>query len=128
MSTPAYSIPGSVAPSGAEAPATASAPADSGARTVADVLAQSQVEAVIDELDSDLVGLAPVKARIRDIAEGIPGAELHDTIENLCTGIANWLRAGTPRHPEAAEEIARRYHPKVIAQCHLDIYREVLVR
>jgi probable Rubsico expression protein CbbX len=38
------------------------------ARTVADVLAQSQVEAVMDELDTDLVGLAPVKARIRDIA------------------------------------------------------------
>jgi len=37
-------------------------------RTVADVLAQSQVEAVMDELDRDLVGLAPVKARIRDIA------------------------------------------------------------
>jgi len=38
------------------------------ARTVADVLAQSQVEAVMDELDKDLVGLAPVKQRIRDVA------------------------------------------------------------
>ena len=37
-------------------------------RTVADVLAQSQVEAVMDELDRDLIGLAPVKTRIRDIA------------------------------------------------------------
>jgi hypothetical protein len=37
-------------------------------RTVAEVLAQSQVEAVMDELDRDLVGLAPVKQRIRDIA------------------------------------------------------------
>ena len=36
--------------------------------TVADILAQSQVEAVMDELDADLIGLAPVKARIRDIA------------------------------------------------------------
>jgi probable Rubsico expression protein CbbX len=32
------------------------------------VLAESQVEAVMDELDRDLVGLAPVKQRIRDIA------------------------------------------------------------
>jgi probable Rubsico expression protein CbbX len=32
------------------------------------VLAQSQAGAVMDELDRDLVGLAPVKARIRDIA------------------------------------------------------------
>jgi probable Rubsico expression protein CbbX len=39
-----------------------------GARTVAQVLAQSQVEAVMDELDRDLVGLVPVKQRIRDIA------------------------------------------------------------
>ena len=36
--------------------------------TVADILAQSQVEAVMDELNADLIGLAPVKARIRDIA------------------------------------------------------------
>jgi probable Rubsico expression protein CbbX len=38
------------------------------ARTVNEVLAQSQVMAVIEELDRDLVGLAPVKQRIRDIA------------------------------------------------------------
>ncbi len=36
--------------------------------TVAEVLAASQVEAVLDELDTDLIGLAPVKTRIRDIA------------------------------------------------------------
>jgi probable Rubsico expression protein CbbX len=35
---------------------------------VAEVLARSQVEAVFDELERDLVGLAPVKQRIRDIA------------------------------------------------------------
>ena len=44
------------------------APPTSTARTVAEVLAESQVEAVMDELDTDLIGLAPVKARIRDIA------------------------------------------------------------
>ncbi len=38
------------------------------ARTVAEVLGESQVEAVLDELDRDLVGLVPVKQRIRDIA------------------------------------------------------------
>ncbi|HZH06777.1 MAG TPA: AAA family ATPase, partial [Lautropia sp.] len=32
------------------------------------MLAESQVEAVLDELDQELVGLAPVKQRIRDIA------------------------------------------------------------
>ena len=38
------------------------------ARTVNEVLAQSQVHTVIDELERDLVGLVPVKQRIRDIA------------------------------------------------------------
>src|SRR5207237_1744277 len=42
-------------------------PADR-AHTVSEVLGESQADAVIDELDRDLVGLAPVKARIRDIA------------------------------------------------------------
>ncbi len=35
---------------------------------MSEVLAQSQAGAVIEELDRDLVGLAPIKARIRDIA------------------------------------------------------------
>ncbi len=38
------------------------------ARTVNEVLAQSQVEDVLAELDRELVGLVPVKSRIRDIA------------------------------------------------------------
>ena len=65
MSAPLYTIPGSSAATAAPAPAGA---ATSAARTVAQVLAESQVEAVMDELDHDLVGLAPVKQRIRDIA------------------------------------------------------------
>jgi probable Rubsico expression protein CbbX len=65
MSTPLYAIPGSTTP----APATSAAgAAPGGARTVGEVLAESQVEAVFEELDRDLVGLAPVKQRIRDIA------------------------------------------------------------
>jgi probable Rubsico expression protein CbbX len=38
------------------------------ARTIGNVLAQSQAGAVMDELERELIGLAPVKARIRDIA------------------------------------------------------------
>ena len=64
MAAPLYSIPGA-APL---APPAAAAQEIRAARTVADVLAQSQVEAVLDELERDLVGLAPVKQRIRDIA------------------------------------------------------------
>ena len=36
--------------------------------SIADVLADSQVESVLQELDAELVGLQPVKARIKDIA------------------------------------------------------------
>jgi probable Rubsico expression protein CbbX len=63
MNAPLYSIPGA-----AQAAAGPPAVADSGARTVNEVLAQSQVEAVMDELERDLVGLLPVKQRIRDIS------------------------------------------------------------
>ncbi len=68
MTTPLYSIPGAPQPaSAAPAPPAAEGAVD-GARTVNEVLASSQVEAVMDELDRDLIGLAPVKSRIRDIA------------------------------------------------------------
>ena len=70
MNAPLYRIPGghtTAMPTPGESltvPPTAEAPPT----TVAEVLAQSQVESVMDELDRDLVGLAPVKSRIRDIA------------------------------------------------------------
>ena len=72
MSAPSYSIPGSTpAPaSNRGVPVAAEEQADNtaGARSVAEVLEGSQVEAVLQELDRDLVGLVPIKARIRDIA------------------------------------------------------------
>jgi probable Rubsico expression protein CbbX len=72
VSRPLYAIPGSAAPPAEAAAVPVAAAATAGAaeppRTVAEVLADSQVEAVLDELDRDLVGLAPVKQRIRDIA------------------------------------------------------------
>ena len=76
MNAPIYSIPGSTPAPGASsaqaAPAvpeaTDAATRATAARSVAEVLAGSQVEAVLQELDDDLVGLVPVKARIRDIA------------------------------------------------------------
>jgi probable Rubsico expression protein CbbX len=65
MNQPLHLIPGMRA----QAPAAVTPPAAATpAKSVADVLAESQVEAVLHELDRDLVGLAPVKARIRDIA------------------------------------------------------------
>ena len=63
MNAPLYAIPGQSSPAAAPA-----APEQAPPRTVAEVLADSQVEAVLDDVDRDLVGLAPVKQRIRDIA------------------------------------------------------------
>ncbi len=74
MPAPLYAIPGSTAnapPSSPPADAPSQTPAGGGApapRTVGQVLAQSGIESVMDELDRDLVGLVPVKQRIRDIA------------------------------------------------------------
>jgi len=67
MNAPLYRIPGTPAPAQADTAAPAAGEPQA-PHTVAEVLAQSQVESVMDELDTDLVGLAPVKARIRDIA------------------------------------------------------------
>ena len=66
MNSPLHSISGqsATALAGEAAPVVGA----SAARSVAQVLADSQVEAVLQELDDELVGLAPVKARIRDIA------------------------------------------------------------
>ncbi len=83
MANPLYNIPGSSLPPSTSTVAAGGAPATTpdgsptapvtqadapAPRTVAGVLAQSQVESVMDELDRDLIGLAPVKTRIRDIS------------------------------------------------------------
>ena len=65
MNAPLYAIPGVATATAAPTPTPETAPA---ARTVHEVLAQSRVMEVLDELDRDLVGLRPVKARLRDIA------------------------------------------------------------
>ena len=70
MNSTLYAIPGSTPPAEvpeATAPAQPSRAADA-PRSVGAVLAQTQVQAVLQELDDQLVGLAPVKARVRDIA------------------------------------------------------------
>ena len=46
----------------------APAPADTIAKTPSQMLEASGVRAVLDQLDAELIGLAPVKGRIRDIA------------------------------------------------------------
>jgi probable Rubsico expression protein CbbX len=78
MAAPQYTIPGQPRP--AEQPqaagvgqasagdAGAATPAAAGPVTVGEVLANSQVGSAIEGLERDLVGLAPVKSRVSDIA------------------------------------------------------------
>lgn len=69
MNAPAYNLPGiTTQPAMGESAAPVASVNDTGARTVAEVMAQTQVQQVMDALDHDLVGLKPVKTRIRDIA------------------------------------------------------------
>ena len=67
-----YNIPGQTAPVPLQGAAAAAEPgaqaATDSARTVAEVLAHSQVQQVLAELEQGLVGLTPVKQRVRDIA------------------------------------------------------------
>ena len=63
-----YAIPGSTTSPPPPCEPEAAPASTAGARTVAQVLARCQVEPVLDELDRDLVGLAMLKQRVRDIA------------------------------------------------------------
>lgn len=63
---------------------------------------------------------------IVDIAAGIEGAELHNDIQSLKAGIIKWIDAGAQQPAGASASMASRYHPKVIAQRHVEIYQEVL--
>jgi glycosyltransferase involved in cell wall biosynthesis len=67
---------------------------------------------------------------IVDIVAGVPGAELVDPEDwaGLTDTLTCWVRSGFPR-PAGADTIVReRYHPRVVARQHLEIYEEVLGR
>ncbi len=65
---------------------------------------------------------------IPDIAGAADGAELidGDDWDGLRLAITRWVGAGAPRPVNAAVEMENRYHPRRIAERHLEIYREVL--
>ncbi len=65
---------------------------------------------------------------VPDIVEGVDDAVLVEAgdWEALGAAIAGWLRAGAAQPRPTAALMRERYHPRVIAQRHLEIYREVL--
>jgi glycosyltransferase involved in cell wall biosynthesis len=65
---------------------------------------------------------------IVDIAAGVPGAELFPGADwtGLTARIAAWVQTGHSRARGAAALMRERYHPRVIAQRHVEIYEEAL--
>jgi glycosyltransferase involved in cell wall biosynthesis len=65
---------------------------------------------------------------IQDIVADVPGSELIDSQDwgGLTEALATWLREGGRNVNCSADVMRRRYHPSVVAQRHLEIYREVL--
>lgn len=65
---------------------------------------------------------------IVDLAGGNPGAELlgGDDFAGLADAMARWMGQGHVPVPGSAESIRRLYHPRAVAERHLEIYREVL--
>jgi glycosyltransferase involved in cell wall biosynthesis len=65
---------------------------------------------------------------IKDICAGVPESELFEMDDwgGLETAIGKWIQSGHGRNGDTAEIMRARYHPKVIAQRHVEIYREVL--
>jgi glycosyltransferase involved in cell wall biosynthesis len=65
---------------------------------------------------------------IRDIAKGVPGAELYTSFPDLQAGVAAWLQHGAPVFPNAAARMEALYSPNTVALRHIQIYREFLKR
>lgn len=65
---------------------------------------------------------------IVDITASVEGAELFgaDDWTGLEQALVRWFEDGAPHPQKAAQVMAQRYHPRAIAERHLDIYREVL--
>ena len=65
---------------------------------------------------------------IIDLAGASPGAELFgaDDFAGLADAMARWMGRGHAAVPGAGESIRRLYHPRAVAERHLEIYQEVL--
>ncbi|HSY17979.1 MAG TPA: glycosyltransferase [Candidatus Acidoferrales bacterium] len=83
---------------------------------------------VAEALARNLKLFAATTGGIVDIAEGVTDAELFPAADfvGLENAIARWLAAGCPGQSNAAGLMQARYHPKIIAQRHLEIYLDIL--
>jgi glycosyltransferase involved in cell wall biosynthesis len=84
--------------------------------------------AVAEGLARNLKLFASRVGGIIDIVEGVEGAELFEPEDTggMEEAIFKWLAGKGSKIENGTKEMARRYHPRIIAQKHLEIYREVL--
>lgn len=85
---------------------------------------------VAEALARNLKLFAASVGGVVDIASGVEAAELLPLNDwtGLENSIARWLEQGATLPTQAAAVMRERYHPEVIAQRHVEIYREVLGR
>jgi glycosyltransferase involved in cell wall biosynthesis len=83
---------------------------------------------VAEALARNLKLFSATTGGVVDIAGGVADAELLPATDlaSLESALARWLAAGTPASSNAAELMQSRYHPRVVARRHVEIYREVL--
>lgn len=83
---------------------------------------------VAEALARNLKLFAGSTGGVVDIAAGVEGVELFAGRDwaGLEQSLARWLEMGSPRPQAAAAVMRQQYHPEVIAQRHVEIYREVL--
>jgi glycosyltransferase involved in cell wall biosynthesis len=67
---------------------------------------------------------------VAEICSAVELTELYppNDWQSLKSGIIRWLEQGCPKPTGAADLMAARYHPDIIARRHVEIYREVLGR
>lgn len=84
--------------------------------------------AVAEGLARDLKLFATRIGGVPEVTAGVPEAELFEVDDwgLLTKAVAGWIRRGFPPARGAGEVMRARYHPRIIAEQHLKIYRDVL--
>jgi glycosyltransferase involved in cell wall biosynthesis len=85
---------------------------------------------VAEALSRNLKFFGSSTGGVIDVTRGVEGAELFDPDDwsSMSDGISKWITLGYPLLASANRIMEGRYHPRVIAKRHIEIYREVLGR
>jgi len=81
---------------------------------------------VAEALSRNLKFFGSATGGVVDIALGVCGAELFEPQDwaGMESAVARWIATGSPCPVNASDTMRERYHPTIIVQRHLEIYRE----